>query len=179
VIAAAAPGLPFYFYDIPSWTGVQLSMPQFLQWGRERIPTLAGIKYTNSDLAQFQQCLRFDDGAFDILFGTDEALLAGLTLGAQGAIGSTYNFAAPIYHRVLQAFAAGDAEAARREQACAVALVAAIARYGYLAASKRVMAMLGVDVGPVRLPLRALPADQETLLRRDLEALGFFDWINA
>jgi N-acetylneuraminate lyase len=60
-----------------------------------------------------------------------------------------------------------------------VALVATIARYGYLAASKRVLAMLGVDLGPVRLPLRALPGEQESQLRRDLESLGFFDWINA
>src|SRR5262249_7046872 len=49
-VASAAPGVPFYYYDIPTMTGVSLSMPDFLAAGAERIPTLAGLKFTNSDL---------------------------------------------------------------------------------------------------------------------------------
>ena len=39
-IASAAPETPFYFYDIPSLTGVHLSMPEFMARARERIPSL-------------------------------------------------------------------------------------------------------------------------------------------
>ena len=49
-IASAAPALPFYFYDIPGFTGVQLSMPDFLKTAPGRVPTLAGLKFTNPDL---------------------------------------------------------------------------------------------------------------------------------
>ncbi len=69
-----------------------------------RAPTFRGVKYTNPDLCELQRTLSFGDGAFDILWGTDEALLAGLSLGCRGAVGSTYNFAAPIYQRVITAF---------------------------------------------------------------------------
>ena len=57
-IAAAAPQVPFYFYDIPHLSGVSLPMPDFLALAGERIPTLAGLKFTNADLVSFQRCLR-------------------------------------------------------------------------------------------------------------------------
>lgn len=176
-IATAAPATPFYYYDIPVWTGVALPMDVFLAEAAERIPTLAGIKYTNPDLARFQRCRRHDGGAFDILHGSDETLLAGLALGARGAVGSTYNFAAPIYHRIMRAFAERDLETARAEQERSVRLVQAIGRYGYSAAAKAVMSLVGVDCGPPRLPLRALEGEQVAALRDDLERLGFFEWI--
>ena len=93
-VAAAAPGTPFYFYDIPSMTGVSFPMVDFLELAADRIPTLAGLKFTNPDLTTFQRILRVRGGRFDVLWGTDEYLLAALTLGGRGAVGSTYNLAA-------------------------------------------------------------------------------------
>jgi N-acetylneuraminate lyase len=104
-------------------------------------------------------------------------MLAAWSLGATSAVGSTYNFAAPIYHRLLKAFAAGDLSRAREEQFCSVQIVATLASYGFMGAAKAVMTMLGVDVGPARLPNTNLDAKQQATLRADLEKLGFFDWI--
>lgn len=176
-IAAAAPEIPFYFYDIPSMTGVSFPMADFLAQAQERIPTLAGLKFTNPDLMAFQLCLRADGGAWDVPFGCDEFLLAALSLGATGAVGSTYNFAAPICHRLMRAFAAGDFDAARAEQFRSVQLVQLLAGTGFMGAAKAVMAMLGVDVGPARLPNTTPSPEQVKKLRADLEQLGFFDWI--
>jgi N-acetylneuraminate lyase len=176
-IAATAPALPFFFYDIPPATGVALPMPEFLAQARERIPNLAGIKFSNSDLMMLQQCLRFDGGAFTIPFGCDEYLLAALALGATCAVGSTYNFAAPIYHRLRKAFSAGDLATARDEQFRSVQLVATLTARGYMGAAKAVMGMLGVEVGPARLPNGTLDSAQQAGLRNELEKLGFFNWI--
>ena len=176
-VAAAAPQTPFYFYDIPVLTGVSLSMPEFLSQGREVIPNLAGLKFTNPDLMAYQRCLRTGDGTFDVPWGCDEFLLAAVALGATGAVGSTYNLAAPIYHRVLAAFASGDLQAARDEQYRAVQMIQVLVKYGFISATKAVMVMLGVDVGPARLPNAPLTADQTTGLRSDLEQIGFFDWL--
>ena len=176
-IAAAAPETPFYFYDIPEMTGVNLSMPDFLAQAQERIPTLAGLKFTNPDLMAFQQCRRVKGGVFDVPWGCDEFLLAALALGATSAVGSTYNFAAPIYHRLWRAFDAGDLATARDEQFRSVQLVSTLAPRGFMGAAKAVMQMLGVDVGPARLPNGNLDTTQVAELREELEALGFFDWI--
>jgi len=176
-IASAAPRTPFYFYDIPVLTGVQFPMSQFLELAADRIPTLAGIKFTNADLASYQQCLHAADGRFDIPWGVDEYLLAALALGAEGGVGSTYNFAAPIYHRLIAAFAAGDLPSARKEQFRSVRLVSLLASFGYMAAAKAVMTRLGVSVGPARLPASNLSSEQCTQLYTGLEELGFTGWL--
>lgn len=178
-IAAAAPETPFYFYDIPSLTGVNLPMPEFLAEARARIPNLAGLKFTNPDLMTFQLCLNADGGAFDCPWGTDEALLAALAVGARGAVGSTYNFAAPIYHRLMAAFAKGDMAAAREEQVRSVRLVQLLGGYGFMGAAKAVMKMLDVDVGPARLPNTSLNPTQMRKVEQELREMGFFDWIQT
>ncbi|WP_406696273.1 dihydrodipicolinate synthase family protein [Singulisphaera sp. Ch08] len=178
-IASAAPALPFYYYDIPSMTGVQLSMPDFLDLATASIPTLAGIKFSNPDLMAYQQCLHAQNGRFDIPWGSDETLLGAVALGGTGAVGSTYNFAAPIYHRALAAFSQGDLAKARVEQYRSVQLVDLLAGLGFMGAAKTVMSFLGVDVGPTRLPHTNLTSEQAAKLRADLEQLGYFDWIRA
>ncbi|MCU0702735.1 MAG: dihydrodipicolinate synthase family protein [Fimbriiglobus sp.] len=176
-IAGVAPAVPFYFYDIPVLTGVQFPMPEFLARAADRIPTLAGIKFTNPDLMAYQQCLRVGVGRFDIPWGVDEYLLAAVALGATGAVGSSYNFAAPVYRRLMTAFDRGDLTAARAEQFRSVQLIELLAGYGYMGAAKAVMGFLGVNVGPARLPNTNPTAEQAAGLRAALDHLGFFDWL--
>jgi N-acetylneuraminate lyase len=178
-IAAAAPDTPFYFYDIPALTHTSFSMPAFLAEAPERIPNLRGIKFTNYDLMAYQLCLRADDGAFDIPWGVDEFLLGALALGGRSAVGSSYNLAAPLYQRLLAAFDRGDFATARQEQFRSVQLIRLLAGYGYLGAAKAVMKMLGVDVGPARLPNANPTPEQVVKLQGELEELGFFEWIGA
>jgi N-acetylneuraminate lyase len=174
-IAQAAPSTPFYFYDIPPFTGVSLPMTDFLDQAPARIPTLAGLKLSHPDLMLLLHCLQADDGRWDICWGIDEWLLGALATGARGAIGSSYNFAAPVYHKLIAAFESGDLPAARAAQLESTRLISLLAGYGYMGAAKAVMGMLGVDVGPPRLPNTALEPAQADTLRRELEALGFFD----
>jgi N-acetylneuraminate lyase len=178
-VAAAAPSLPFYFYDIPALTGVRLPMPDFLERAPARIPTLAGLKFTSPDLLSYQLCLHAGGGAFDVPYGVDEWHLAALALGARGAVGSTYNFAAPVYHRLRRAFEAGDLETARAEQLFSARLVRLLSAFGFMAAARAVMAMTGVDVGPPRAPHAPLPPARRAELRAALEDLGFFDRIRG
>ena len=173
-IASAAPDTPFYYYDIPALTGINLSPEEFLNEAPARIPNLAGIKYTNADLMTYQYCLR---SGFDVPYGLDEHFLAALAMGAKGAVGSGFNFAAPIYLRLLDAFARGDLESARTEQFRGVQIIRLLASHGYMAAAKTTMSFLGVPVGPPRLPNPSLSPEASASLRSSLESLGFFDWI--
>lgn len=171
-IAAAAPRTPFYYYDIPSWTGVTFRSSDLLEQHAAGIPTLAGIKYTSADLADFERCVAAGGGRFKIFWGTDEALLAGLALGAAGAIGSTYNFAAAQARTVVEAFMAGDMPRARAAQWEVVRIVDALAGLGYMRAAKAVMGLLGVDCGTVRPPLRPATAEDLAAVKQACERLG-------
>ena len=175
-VAAAAPGLPFYYYHIPSMTGVELPMFDFLKSGAERIPTLAGVKYSHGDLMDLAQCVNLDDGRFNILFGRDEILLAALSFGVDGAVGSTYNYMAPVYHRVIEAYETWDMATARKEQARAQDVIALLHKYGGITAGKYIMKLIGLDCGRVRSPLQSLPEKQRAELKNELEQIGFFDY---
>ncbi len=175
-IAAAAPKVPFFYYHIPAFTGVRLDMVDLLRQAGEAVPSFAGIKFSEVDPSAFSACAKLDGGRFEILWGSDETLLEGLAAGATGAIGSTYCFAARVYREVMAAHAAGDLEAARTWQARAARMIDIQIRRGGLPALKATMQLVGVDCGPVRLPLRALSASAVEELRRQLEEIGFFDW---
>ena len=75
----------------------------------ESIPNFAGVKFTHSDFYDMQKCLSFDGGRYNVLNGFDEMLLCGLSLGVQRQLsGSTYNFMAPLYYDLWDAFTRGD-----------------------------------------------------------------------
>lgn len=177
-IASAAPHLPFYFYHLPSMTGTAFAMADFLPLAAGQIPSLAGIKFTYEDLDDYQRCLAFEGGRFNILFGRDELLVQSLRIGARGAVGSTYNFAPALYKRIIAAHEAGEAAEADRLQQQAVAIIDTCIRASRSGtpAFKAVMAMIGLDCGPARPPLRSLSDEQAARLRQELDKLGFFEF---
>ena len=175
-VAAAAPDLPAYYYHIPSMSGANFSMMDFLELASERIPSLGGIKYTYEDLMDFGRCIRFDGGRYNMLFGRDEILLTALSIGAKGAVGSTYNYAAPLYHRIIKAYEAADTESAQADQARAMEMVDVLNRFGGLVAGKVIMSTIGVDCGVVRPPLRNLSSEDRDTIRSELDRIGFFDY---
>jgi N-acetylneuraminate lyase len=174
-IAAAAPKLPFYFYHMPSMTGVDFPMSEFLPLAARRIPTFAGIKYTHDNLMDFGNTLGVAGIRFAVLAGRDEILLSYLALGADGAVGSTYNYAAPIYRQMMAAHERGDQASAKKLQAVVRAFIAVMIKSGGIAANKATMRIVsGLDCGPVRQPNRNLTREEHTTLRRGLEASGLF-----
>lgn len=175
-IANAAPSIPFYYYQIPSMTGVSLPVAPLLAKVANRVPSFAGVKFTYEDLADFDACVAFDGGRFDVLFGRDELLMEGWSHRALGAVGSTYNYAAPLYLKLLEHLERGEKAAARALQDKAIRMIAICNDVGvtHLAASKALMKMVGVDCGPVRLPVRNPSLSQIAAMRTRLEADYFF-----
>lgn len=175
-IAAEAPGTPFYYYDIPALTGLTLPMEKFLLDAPARIPTLAGIKFTNPDLVSYRRSLDVAGNDLDLPWGVDEMLLAGLATGARGGVGSTYNWAPRLYMDLISAHKIGDLTEARRLQSVSIAMIDAIAATGFLGTAKALMKRLGVPVGPARLPLGNPTAAQIDALMIRLDELGFANW---
>ncbi|HYH57491.1 MAG TPA: dihydrodipicolinate synthase family protein [Anseongella sp.] len=176
LIASGAPELPLYYYHIPSLTGVGLDMLDLLKAAELTIPTLAGIKYTAPFIHEFQACLNYPGKQYDVLYGSDEMLLAALATGAKGFIGSTYNFIAPLYLQLIRSFNSGDLERAQELQLKSVEIVRVIDKYGGLRSQKAMMKLIGMDCGPVRLPLRRLDGQELREMEKDLHRAGFFDW---
>lgn len=162
VVAAASPELPFYYYHIPSMTGLDVQVSRFLELADKQIPNLVGVKFTHDDLDDLQRCLKSCNGRFDILFGRDEILLSVVRMGVTGAVGSTYNFAAPIYQSMIAAHHANDDAKAEELQQLATDMIDWLVHCGGtpLAAFKRLMSRVAIDCGPTRLPVSE-PSDQQ------------------
>lgn len=180
VIAGAASDTPFYYYHIPEMTGVDFPMVDFLESARDVIPNLSGIKYTKENRADFEAARLVDDGSFNILSGCDDMLVSTYSTGCRGFIGSTYNYASPLFLKMMSLFDSGQVQAANELQAYLVRVIKVMARSGdYFAVAKRVMFELGVDCGSVRLPLSAVAESRLDEVMGELESLGFFEQIGG
>ncbi|MEO8377375.1 MAG: dihydrodipicolinate synthase family protein [Candidatus Sumerlaeota bacterium] len=176
VVAASAPKLPFFYYHMPSLNGVAVSMMDFVAIAADRIPTFAGVKYTHDDLNEYALLVKQFGAKYNIVFGRDEYLLHALQVGAKGAVGSTYNYMAPIYLSIIAKTAKGDSDGALRDHLRAVEIIQVLIKYGGgVIGGKCIMKLLGLDLGPCRTPLSTPPAQIAAKMRADLEKLGFFE----
>ena len=179
-IASAAPELPFYYYHIPAFNGAFLSMYDFLKAVDGRIPNFAGIKYTFESLYEYNRCRRYQNGKFDMLHGQDETILPCLAMGgAQGGIGGTTNYNGRCLTGILEAWEKGDLEKARQLQDFAQDVIDVICNFrGNIVGGKRIMKLIGLDLGPNRVPFMSVTDEEEQELRRQLEAIDFFSHCN-
>ncbi len=172
-IAGAAPELPFYYYNMPSMTGVNLSVAEFLHEGKKSIPNLAGVKFTHHNLMEMGDCIHLDGGAFEVLNGYDETLIGGAALGAVSGVGSTYNYIPSVYLNILKAIKEGDVEKARACQMQSIETVKVIIQYGGgVRGGKAIMNLIGIECGECRPPFTPLSNDEYALLRKQLSELG-------
>ncbi len=173
-IAAAVAPIPFYTYHMPSVTGVDLPMKEFLVKGSRAMPNLNGIKFTSNNFMEMLECIRLEGGRFDILNGFDEMLLCGLAVGARGGVGSTYNYSLSTYRNICDAFLAGDIERARAFQQESVDIVRVIIRHGGgVRGGKAIMNHLGIDCGNCRLPFAPYTGEEMRELAGELDRIGF------
>jgi len=174
-VAKAASSLPFFYYNMPSITGVDLPVSEFLSEAENRISNLAGIKYTHTNLMDMQKCINFGGGKYEILNGFDEILIAGLSVGAVSAVGSTYNYMPSIYLNIMAAMERKDLVEARKYQMMSIKAMDVIFKHGGgVRSGKAMMNLLGVDCGPCRLPLASFPKEEYIALKKELDMIGFF-----
>ena len=166
--------LPLYYYHIPQCTG-RLPSPDELELLVEKAG-VAGMKYSSTDLELFWWLRQRLRPQFNLLSGPDELMVACALLGADGAIGTSYNFMPGPYLRAWEAIARGDFALAQRWQAVANKAIAILRRYGMPAAGKAVLALQGLACGLARGPLLTPAGERLEAMRAELERIGFFAW---
>jgi N-acetylneuraminate lyase len=174
-VAEAVPGMPVYYYHIPVLTGGYFNMIDFVREVAPRVPNFAGIKFTHEDFMDFLSCLNYDGGKYDMLWGRDENFLSAMVLGARGAVGSTYNYAAPLYHRMMDAFDRNDMEEARALQQKSIDMITLLGRYGGIATGKAYMRFIGLECGEFRLPVRNMTSSDYDSFVKDVRRLEMDD----
>ena len=172
-VGESVPNMPFYYYHIPVLTGVNIAMYDLVRALDGKLPNFAGVKYTHEDFMDFQSCMSYENGKFDMLWGRDENMLSALVLGAKGAVGSTFNYAAPLYYDLIEAFNNNDLVKARQLQQKSIDMIRFLGKYGGISVGKAYMKLVGHDLGEFRLPVKNMSAEQFELFKKDVAGLNF------
>lgn len=160
-----AVSLPMIIYNFPNFSGVNLTVEQVGEFfGDDRF---IGIKHTSNDFFALE---RFKSNFPDKLVfnGFDEMLLSGLVMGADGGIGSTYNFMAEKFVKIKQLCDNGDYEGARQIQSEANRIIKALCNVGVMEAEKEILCQLGFDFGVARAPFSVLTETQKAFLKAEV-----------
>ena len=162
---ADAAQIPMLVYHFPAFSGVNMGireMGQFLSDDR-----FLGIKYTSNDFFTMEQCKsNFPDKI--VYNGFDEMFLAGLSMGADGGIGSTYNFMADKFIKIKALFEAGKIDEAKEIQKEANKIITVLCKIGVMQAEKEVLNQLGFDFGVCRHPFGEPTAEQKALISKEI-----------
>lgn len=178
-IAGGAPTLPFWFYHFPDDTNVLPGQAHaFLELADSsgKIPNLMGIKFTDYNLMDFQLCMEVGAGKYNMLYGRDEQALGALLLGADAAVSSTIGYS-PTLRNAVQLWKAGKQPEAIEQQTRNAKLCSFFGTYESQAMNvqKNIMAMVGMPVGPSRLPKTDIDAAAAAKLESQLRALSLLD----
>jgi N-acetylneuraminate lyase len=172
-IAKTVPNMPFYYYHVPVLTGGNYAMIDLLHEIDGVLPNFAGVKYTHEDFMDFLSCMSFKDGKYDMLWGRDENMLSALAVGAKGAVGSTFNYAAPLYHDMIAAYNNNDMAKAAALQQKSIDMIRLLGKYGGISVGKAYMKLIDLDLGEFRLPVANMSAEQFKNFKLDVDQLGF------
>ncbi len=151
---AAASDMPLFIYNFPASNGFGLNADIAAEMF-EADERIAGIKHTSTDLFMLRQIKQRIPRAV-VFNGFDEICLAGLSMGADGAIGSTYNFMGSKFVALYNAFRSGDIEKAQKLQNEASDIIAVMCRHGVFQCEKEILTRMGIEMGPCRRPFLPL-----------------------
>jgi N-acetylneuraminate lyase len=171
-IADSAGDVPVWIYYIPSATGSIISTESFQSL--LEIEQIVGVKYTAINFYEMRNLIEMMNGRnFTIMSGADDSCLLALTMGASGAIGTTYNFMAAHFVQIYAAYQRGDIASARELQFAANRVIKALTSVPVIAGMKVILRRMGFDCGFPRRPLRPLTLEEEMRLWSVLESTDF------
>lgn len=136
------------------------------------IDNVTAIKWTSSDYYQMMRLKDITNGEMNIINGPDEMLLMGLSAGADGGIGTTYNFMFDIIRGIYDNFMKGDLIAAREYQTRAIRIISVLLNYKIIPAAKVVLEAQGYAVGNATFPMKRYSDEEKTTIVAQMKAAG-------
>jgi 4-hydroxy-tetrahydrodipicolinate synthase len=166
-IAEATP-LPVIVYNVPSRTAANMLPATLLELAR-RYPTIAGVKESSGDCAQFSAILRARAPRFRFWVGDDAMFLPSLALGGDGLVSVAAHLAGRELRAMLEAYRSGDVLRASAIHLELSPLFAALFATTSPIPVKWAMNQIGFACGACRSPLGAMPDDLAVTLGAMLE----------
>lgn len=165
-----ASGLPVLMYASPlSGVNITWDMVDRLM----DVPNMIGLKWTNYDYFTMHRIKNLRGGNINVINGPDECLLCGLTMGADGGIGATYNVMPKLFSKVYSSYKSGDLEAAREAQFQANKLIEVLLKFGVVCGLKDMLCMIGYDCGYQVYPQKRFTDDEREAFHKALKEIRY------
>ena len=157
--------LPMLVYHFPAFSGVNMGVGEISQFLEN--DKFMGIKFTSNDFFTLEQVKsKFPQKI--VYNGFDEMFLSGLSMGADGGIGSTYNFMADKFVKIQQLFSENKIAEAQEVQREANRIITLLCKFGVMQAEKEVLCQLGLDFGECRKPFLSLNDEQKAIVAKEI-----------
>ena len=173
-MSEASDALPLMIYASPQ-SGAPLSVATVEKM--LAIPGFIGMKYTNPNYYLMSRYKKLDGGNINIINGPDETCALGLLMGADGAIGSTYNFMPRLFVRLFDAVKAGRIDEAMTLQKKADEMIELLLKFDVVACVKLILQTRGFDIGEPNVPLRRLTTDEKQRFLMTYQAMGADEYV--
>lgn len=155
--------IPIILYNVPSRTGCNIK-PETVAAICKEASNVVGIKEASGDLSQVAMLMSIMDGRLDLYSGNDDQIVPIMSLGGKGVISVLSNVAPRQAHEIAADYLAGDVKSACRKQLEAIELIKALFCEVNPIPVKHAMNLMGMEVGPLRMPLSPMePKNLETL----------------
>ncbi len=163
--------IPVIMYNVPSRTGCNILPKTAVTLCRE-VPNIVGIKDATGNISQTIEMMSMADGCIDLYSGNDDQILPILACGGLGVISVLSNVAPRQTHEICAKFFEGDVEGARKLQYDAIPLCNALFSEVNPIPVKKALEYIGIEAGPLRLPLTEIEPDHADQLREAMKGFG-------
>lgn len=168
---ADASGLPVLMYASPL-AGVNIT-PKMVDRLMDRIPNLIGLKWTSPNYYTMHQITDLKGGNINVINGPDETLLLGLTMGADGGIGATYNVMPKLFQQIYNLYQEDRIHEAREVQFKVNKLIDILIEHGVNCGVKQILCDLGYDAGYSAYPGKRFTDEEKEIFRGKLKAINY------
>lgn len=159
---ADASSLPIILYNVPSRTGMTISLPVLTELAKH--PRIIGIKEASGDMSYTMEVAQLIDESFALYSGNDDLILPILSIGGIGVISVWANIQPKVVHELVQDYLDGNSHSAKEKQLTHLALINALFSETNPIPVKAAMNHLELPAGPLRLPLIELGEEKKQQL---------------
>lgn len=161
---------PIIVYNVPSRTGVNILPETYAELAKH--PNIVAAKEANGDIASVVKTKYLCGDNLDIYSGNDDQIVPMLSVGGTGVISVLSNVAPADTHKMCAEYFAGNVDVARDLQIKYISLINALFSDVNPIPVKEAMNIMGMEVGPCRLPLVPMLDAKRAALAEELKKVG-------
>ncbi|MBQ4559031.1 MAG: 4-hydroxy-tetrahydrodipicolinate synthase [Tyzzerella sp.] len=163
--------IPIIMYNVPSRTGVNI-LPETAASLVKNVDNIVGIKEASGNISQIAKMMSLTDGKIDLYSGNDDQIVPLMSLGGLGVISVLANIAPQETHDICEKYLTGDVKGSAELQLRALPLINELFSEVNPIPVKKAMQLMGIDAGPLRMPLTELTEGNTEKLAKAMKEFG-------